>query len=58
MGPSYNTIELGDEEIEVTLRDFMADDRKTMARFPRDPAQAAEFHLDRERFVMYDELPF
>ena len=58
VGPSYNTIELGDEEIEVTMRDFMADDRKTMASFPRDPAQAADFLLDRERFVLYDELPF
>lgn len=57
-GPSYNIIEVGPEEVEVTLRDFSADDRKIMARFPRKPARAAEFYLDRERFVLYDELPF
>jgi len=58
VGPSYNLIDLGADEVEVTLRDFRADERKTMARFPREPAQAGEFHLKRERFVLYDELPF
>ena len=58
VGPSYNTIELGPEQVEVTMRDFTADDRKKLARFPREPSQAADFYLDRERFVIYDELPF
>ncbi len=59
VGPSYNTIELGPEEVEVTMRDFSADDRKTMARFPREqPAHNEGFYLDRERYVLYDELPF
>ncbi len=58
IGPSYNLIDLGADEVEVTLRDFRTDDRKTVARFPREPAQTAEFHLERERFVLYDELPF
>ncbi len=59
VGPSYNVIELGSEEVEVTMRDFMADDRKTMARFPREqPAHTDGFCLGRERYVLYDELPF
>ncbi len=58
VGPSYNLIDLGPDEVEVTLRDFRADDHKTMARFPREPAQGEEFHLERKWFVLYDELPF
>jgi 3',5'-cyclic AMP phosphodiesterase CpdA len=59
VGPSYNVVELGPEEVEVTMRDFSADDSKTMARFPRErPAHDNGFYFGRERYVLYDDLPF
>ncbi|MDP8900507.1 MAG: metallophosphoesterase [Actinomycetota bacterium] len=58
VGPSYNVVELGPERVEVTLRDFGADERRPMAAFSRVPNGKSGFFLDYGRFVRYDTLPF
>jgi 3',5'-cyclic AMP phosphodiesterase CpdA len=58
VGPSYNVIELGPKRVEVTLRDFGADERRPMASFSRRPDGKSSFFLDYGQFVRYDRLPF
>jgi len=58
VGPSYNVVEFGPEKVEVTLRDFGADERRPMATFSRIPNGKSSFFLDYGQFVRYDKLPF
>ena len=58
VGPSFNLIELGQEEVRVTLKDSSGGEDKSLAKFSRDPKPTSEFYLEYERFVRYDELPF
>ncbi len=54
--PSYNTIEMGPETVEVTLRQ-PGGEEETLARFSARSTTTSEIFPKLERFVRYDELP-
>ena len=58
VGPSYNLIEIGESEVNVTLKDSAGENDRPLARYSRNPAKSSEFYMDYEQFVRYNELPF
>ena len=58
MPPSYNVIELGSQEIKITLREPGKGEGEPLASFSRTPVTTSKFFPDFDRFVRYDRLPF
>ena len=58
IGPSFNFIEIGDESVQVTLKDSAGEHDQAFANFNREPRQSTELYMDYERYVSYDKLPF
>lgn len=59
MPPSYNIIELGSEEVSITLQQpgKGEEGREPLAGFARRPPTTSKFYPDFDRFVRYEELP-
>ena len=57
IGPSYNLIELGPDNVEVTLKDSRGEEDLAFASFARKPERSTELYMDYDRYVSYDELP-
>ncbi|CAN5617119.1 metallophosphoesterase [soil metagenome] len=57
IGPSYNLIEIGPENVQVTLKDSRGEQDQAFASFDRDPTRSTELYMDYERYVSYDQLP-
>ncbi len=57
IGPSYNFIEFGPEDVQVTLKDSSGEQDQALASFSRNPTRSTELHMDYDRYVSYDELP-
>jgi 3',5'-cyclic AMP phosphodiesterase CpdA len=58
MPPSYNVIELGPEQVTITLREPGKGEGEPLASFAREPVTTSRFFPDLSRFVKYDTLPF
>lgn len=59
MLPSYNVIEIGPEEVSVTLRRPGEEDgERPLASFSRHPATTAKLYPGFDEYVRYYELPF
>jgi Icc protein len=59
MPPSYNVIELGADQVHVTMRTpGRADAEEPLARFAREPVSTSQFYPALERFVRFERLPF
>ena len=57
IGPSYNLIEIGEEDVYVTLKDSNGKNDLPLASFSRHPSRSTEFHMDYERYLSYGQLP-
>lgn len=57
IGPSYNLIEIGADDVRVTLKDSAGENDLPLASFSRKPGRSTELYLDYERYVSYDKLP-
>jgi len=59
MPPSYNVIEIGGEQIHVTMHQpGRRGEEEPLATFAREPVSTSEFHPAFERFVRFEKLPF
>jgi 3',5'-cyclic-AMP phosphodiesterase len=58
MPPSYNVIELGSQEIKITLREPGKGEGEPLASFSRTPVATSKFFPDFDQFVTYGKLPF
>lgn len=57
IGPSYNLVEIGEDDVRVTLKDSHGENDQQFASFSRNPAPSIELYMDYERYVSYDKLP-
>lgn len=57
IGPSFNFIELGADEVQVTLKDSSGEHDQAFASFARHPGRSTELYMDYDRYVSYDQLP-
>ena len=57
MSPSYNQIELGSEDIRITMK-YPGEGGEPLASGSWRPVPNVEFHPDSERYVRFDKLPF
>jgi hypothetical protein len=60
MPPSYNVIELDDDEVRIAMREpgRGAAGEAPLARFAREAVTTSQFYPALDRFVRYDASPF
>jgi 3',5'-cyclic-AMP phosphodiesterase len=59
MPPSYNLIDIDEDEVRVTMRKPGRRDKdEPLATFAREPVSTIQLDPDFERFVRFEELPF
>ena len=59
MPPSYNLIEVGPDQVRVTMRaPGRRDAEEPLASFAREAVRTSRFYPAFERFVRFERLPF